>query len=469
MKKLKEVLNILGISSNDDNEVLGISCDSRKIKKGYIFVAFNGLHHKGLDFIEDALKNGAIAIINEEIERNNIYKVNNLKDKVAELAKFIYDLDFSLFTVVGITGTNGKTTTTSLIYKVLRNRKISCTLIGTNGVYLNDEHYEINNTTPNILEIYSIFYESKKRNVFNIIMEVSSHAIEQNRIQNIKFDIIGYTNLSHDHLDFHKNMYNYAAAKYKLTNYLKEDGLVIYNADDEWFNNQLDFSKFKTIKYGITNGDHKIENIRLSNNKSCFFIDNLYFESYLTCLFNVYNLALAYFCLLNLDLKYSQIKESLFKINSIEGRMQRIEINNRYLYIDFAHSPDSIEKVLSFIKPLTKKKMIVIFGAGGDRDKSKRPKMLDVCLKYADKIYVTSDNPRYEEPKSIIDDVIKKKMSYKICCFLSREDAIIDAYKYSNEFDTILLLGKGNESYQIINDIKIPYSDYEVINRCLMN
>ena len=113
--------------------------------------------------------------------------------------------------------------------------------------------------------------------------------------------------------------------------------------------------------------------------------------------------------------------------------------------------------------------MIVIFGAGGDRDKSKRPKMLDVCLKYADKIYVTSDNPRYEEPKSIIDDVIKKKMSYKICCFLSREDAIIDAYKYSNEFDTILLLGKGNESYQIINDFKIPYSDYEVINRCLMN
>ena len=191
MKKLKEVLNILGISSNDDNEVLGISCDSRKIKKGYIFVAFNGLHHKGSDFIEDALKNGAIAIINEDIEGNNIYKVNNLKDKVAELAKFIYDLDFSLFTVVGITGTNGKTTTTSLIYKVLRNRKISCTLIGTNGVYLNDEHYEINNTTPNILEIYSIFYESKKRNIFTIIMEVSSHAIEQNRIQNIKFDIIG--------------------------------------------------------------------------------------------------------------------------------------------------------------------------------------------------------------------------------------------------------------------------------------
>ncbi|MBQ9730988.1 MAG: UDP-N-acetylmuramoyl-L-alanyl-D-glutamate--2,6-diaminopimelate ligase [Bacilli bacterium] len=469
MKTLKEVLKLLNIDSNNENEVSGISSDSRKVRNGFIFVALNGLHNKGSKYIKNAFENGAIAVFNEEIEGENIYKVENLKEKISELGKFIYELDFDKFKVIGITGTNGKTTTTSLIHKSLLNKNINASLIGTNGVFYNNEHHETNNTTPNLLEIYEIFYESKQRNIDTIIMEVSSHAIAQERIKNIKFDIIGFTNISHDHLDFHKTIENYAKSKYKLVDYLKKDGTIIYNADDEWFGEKFSFAGFNSIGFGINKGTQRIENIRLTNNKSYFFIQKNYFESSLTCQFNVYNLALAYLCLLKIGLKYSQIKDCFLKVKSIDGRMQKIEINNRFIYIDFAHSPDSIEKVLSFVKPLNKRKMIVIFGAGGDRDKTKRPKMLDVCSKYCDKIYVTSDNPRYEEPKKIIDDIVKNKMSYKINVFLSREDAIKDAFKYSNEFDTILLLGKGNEQYQIINDIKIPYSDNEVINRCLLN
>lgn len=468
MHLLKDVLSLINIKSDIRIEVKGITNDSRKVKEGYIFYATNGNHHKVNEFIKDAFKNGAIAIINEEIEDEFIYKIPNLKDKLSMIAKYIYDLDFSSFNCYGFTGTNGKTTTTSLIHKVLRNKEIDVTLIGTNGVYFNDDHYELNNTTPSLLELYSIFYESKKRNIKNIIMEVSSHAIELKRIEGIKFDIIGFTNISHDHLDFHKTIENYAKAKYKLTNYLKKDGLIIYNIDDKCIKN-FDFSNYRKLSFGIYDGDFKIENIRLSIDGSTFFIDNKQISSSLSCMFNVYNLSMAYLTLINMKIKPNDVIRSIKQIKSIDGRMQNININNRYIYIDFAHSPDSIEKVISFIKPLAKKKIIVVFGAGGDRDKTKRPKMLDVCLKYADKVYVTSDNPRYENPNDIIKDVIRNKMSYKVNKYLSREDAIKDAIKYSNEFDTILLLGKGNETYQIINDIKIPYSDIEVVESCISN
>ena len=468
MHLLKDVLNLIDIKCESEIEVKGITNDSRKVKEGYIFYASNGYHHKVDDFIKDAFKNKAVAVINEEIEGEFIYKVHNIKEKLPIIAKYIYDLDFDSFKCYGFTGTNGKTTTTSLIHEVLKYNKIDSTLIGTNGVYYNDEHFELNNTTPSLLELYSIFYESEKRNIKNIVMEVSSHAIELKRIEGIKFDIIGFTNISHDHLDFHKTIENYANAKYKLTKYLKKDGLIIYNADDNLIRN-YNLKNFKTISFGVYNGEFKIENIRLSINDSTFFIDKKEINSSLTCLFNIYNITLAYLTLLNMNIKSNDIIKSIKNIKSIDGRMQKMIINNRYIYIDFAHSPDSIEKVLVFVKPLAKKKLIVVFGAGGDRDKTKRPKMLEVCLKYANKVYVTSDNPRFEDPISIINDVTKNRMSYKVIRYLSREDAIKDAIKYSNELDTIIILGKGNETYQIINDIKIPYSDLEVVESCKMN
>ena len=469
MITLKQVLKQINIDDENNIEVKGITSDSRKVKDGYIFVALKGLHHNGKDYIKDAFLKGAVCVLNEEIENELIYKVKDLSAKLSVLAKYIYQLDFSKFHISAYTGTNGKTTTTTLIYKCLRNININVTLIGTNGVYYNEEHFPLNNTTPNLLEIYSILYESQKRGIFNVVMEVSSHAIELKRIDGLSFDIIGFTNISHDHLDFHSTMENYAMAKYKITRYLKEKGIVIHNQDDEYFSKYYDFSKFKNISFGLNSTQNKIENIILSNNGCRFSINGKFINSNLTCMFNVYNITLAYLSLLEYGIKSTDIIKGIKNIDSIDGRMQKIEVNKRYLYIDFAHSPDSIEKVLSYVKPLSKKKMIVVFGSGGDRDKSKRPKMLKVCLKYADKIYVTSDNPRYEDPFTIIKDIVKNKMSYKINIFLSREDAINDAFKYSNEFDTILLLGKGNENYQIIKDIKIPYSDIEVINRCLLN
>ena len=468
MHLLKDVLSLVNIKNDLEMEVKGITNDSRKVKDGFIFYASNGYHHKGKEFINAAFKNGAIAVINEEIDGDNIYKIDKLKEKLPLIAKYIYDLDFSSFNCYGFTGTNGKTTTTSLIHKVLRLKGVDSTLIGTNGIYFNDEHFESNNTTPSLLELYSIFYESKLRNIKNIIMEVSSHAIELKRIEGIKFDIIGFTNISHDHLDFHKTIENYANAKYKLTNYLKKDGLILYNADDNYIQ-KYDFISFKSIGFGIYKGDMKIDNIRLSIEGSSFFINNKQINSNLSCIFNVYNVSLAYLTLINMKIKSNDVIKSIKQIKSIDGRMEKINFNNRYIYIDFAHSPDSIDKVLNFVKPLSKKKLIVIFGAGGDRDKTKRPKMLEVCLKYADKVYVTSDNPRFEDPKAIIDDVVRNKMLYKVNKYLSREDAINDAIKFSNELDTILLLGKGNETYQIINDIKIPYSDKEVVESCIIN
>jgi len=469
MKTLSNVLGLIGINNDSNEEVLGITSDSRKVEKGFIFVALKGNHHNGIEFRKNAFKNGAIAILNEEIEDEKVYKVNNLTDNLSDLAAFIYDLDFSTFNVVGVTGTNGKSTSTSIIHQVLLKLKQNATLIGTNGVYYNEEHYNLNNTTPDLLTLYRIFYESKIRNINTIVMEVSSHSIVQNRIKGIVFNIIGFTNISHDHLDFHKTIENYALAKYQLVNYLSSDGTVFYNIDDELISKLYDFKKYNSFSYGIKSNDYKITNIRLSESNSSFFINNLFITSSLVCKFNVYNLSLAYLCLKQLGYKNSLIVKYLEKINSIEGRMQKTNKNNRHFYIDFAHSPDSIDKVLSFIKPLAKGKIIVVFGAGGDRDKKKRPKMLDACLKYADYVYVTSDNPRFEDPLKIIKDVIKNNNSFKVKSYLSRIDAINDAYKYSNPNDSIIILGKGNENYQIINDIKIPYNDFEVIDKCLLD
>ncbi len=451
MKSLKEVLKIINIQSNDEREVLGITSDSRSVKEGYIYVVKEGLHHFGSEFIDDALKNGAIYVL------RNID--NNLLEK---LARFIYDLDFKDFFIIGITGTNGKTTTTTLIHKTLRLNNINSLLIGTNGAYLNEQNIPLNNTTPDLLTLYDLFYQAKIKNINYVIMEVSSHSLSLNRLGNILFDIACFTNISHDHLDFHKTIDNYVLAKYSIVKYLKKDGIIIYNYDDPYIS-KLDFKPYTSISYGKCNANYLINDICINESGSNFKINNVTINSSLTCLFNVYNLTLAYLCLLFTKIAKNDLISFLEKVDNIDGRMQKVIVNERYFYIDFAHSPDAIEKVLFFIKQFAKKRIIVVFGAGGDRDKTKRNKMLNVTLKYADLVYVTSDNPRYEDPEIIIKDVINNNTSKKIKYYLSRIDAIKNAYLNSNKFDIIILLGKGNESYQIIKDIKIPYNEYNEV------
>ena len=398
--------------------MINIKTNSRKVKPGDTFVAIKGFTVDGHDYIEDAIKAGATKIVCE----HGSYSVETLvvpstKEWVQKYIVDNYKDEVNKLRIIGVTGTNGKTTTCFLTYQALKKLGVNAAYMGTIGFYYGDTKYELNNTTPEILDLYSYFIESLEQGVTDVVMEVSSHSLCEKRVEGLEFSEVAFTNLTEDHLDYHKTMENYLNAKLLILKQIKKDGVVIVNNDDD-YGKYFEVGNYKTLGYSGDN--YKILDYSQTDKGTLisFMVDgkNYEVETNLRSKFNVYNYLTCLALLNNLGFSIDEIAEVTKSIYPPKGRCEQIAVNGGEAVIDYAHTPDAVDKIISAFLENKKGKVITIVGCGGDRDPLKRPIMGNIASEKSDYVIFTSDNPRTEDPKAILDDIIKgvRKDNYEV-------------------------------------------------------
>ena len=452
-------------------EIKSIEFDSRKVKPGALFIAVKGEEFNGNNFIDNAIKNGAVAVVTQKEKPARLPQiiVQDTRAAMGKLARRFYG-DFADVTKIGITGTNGKTTTSFLLHSILENANKKPGLIGT-IYYIGKTKVKAERTTPESLDIFKLIDQFRKDGAKAVIMEVSSHALSLKRVDDIRFHIAVFTNLSQDHLDFHRTFENYKAAKMRIFSLLKKGGFAIFNLDDP-VSKAIELMDLENrVSYGVENrGDIFAEIIKDSING--LNVDVIYKEqryrinSNLIGKFNVYNILAAFATGVAMDINTDIIIRGIEKLKSIRGRMERVVDN---IFVDFAHTPSAIEKVLMSLKQYTRGKLIIVFGCGGDRDKEKRPKMGAIASRLADFTIITSDNPRKESPKSIIGDIEKGMNNSYYKVIEDRREAIRYAMSAKKKNDILIVTGKGHEEHQIIGDKRIEFDDAGIIRECFEN
>ena len=446
--------------------MLNIKTDSRNVVKGDTFVAIKGHTVDGHDYILDAINNGATKIICEHGEYDvETIIVDNSEEYLNKYLVDNYSKLFDKIKFIGITGTNGKTTTAYLTSQILTNLGVNNAYIGTIGYYINSKLVrELPNTTPDILSLYNLILESIEKDVKVIVMEVSSHALSLGRINGIKFDVCGFTNLTEDHLDYHKTMDNYLKSKLLILNHIKEDGIMISNIDDP-YGKEFKYKNFLTI--GFNKSDYNLLEYEYTNltTKIVFSYDNKKYkvETNLLNKFNIYNYITALAFVNNIGISITDIINITNKIYPPSGRNEVISVKGGKAVIDYAHTPDAVEKIINSYLENKTGKIITIIGCGGDRDPKKRPIMGNIATSLSDYVILTNDNPRTENEVNIMDDIITgiKKDNYKV--IYDRRNAIKEGLDMINKNDTLLILGKGHEDYQIIGTTKHHLSDKEEV------
>lgn len=425
--------------------------DSRKIKKGDIFIALKGTLNDGHDYIDEAIKNGACMVICEHGDYNcDTICLNDTKKFLNNYLK----LYFPDIKVIGITGTNGKTTTAFLIYQALNMLDVKCAYIGTIGFYIDKKICDLKNTTPSSLDLFEMINEAYESGCKYISMEVSSHALDQGRCDFINFDYAFFTNLTRDHLDYHYTMENYALAKQKLFKNLSK--LNIVNIDSPYKDY---FLVNNYITYGFNLSDY-----RISNNNG-FYLNQDKYITHLYGKYNLYNISCVIILLQLLNIDKKKIKQVIKKLKAPEGRMKTIKYKNNTIIIDFAHTPDAMENV---IKSLDKyNHLYIIFGCGGERDRGKRPIMGNIATKYASYTIITNDNPRGEDENDIVRDILSGIINDKYEIELNRVKAVQKGIQLLEKNDILLLLGKGHEKYQALKNGDVYYSDLEEVLKCI--
>lgn len=435
-----------------------LQVNSKEVKKGDTFFAIKGNTHDGHDYIEEAINNGAIKVIAEHGNYDvETVIVEDTRECLIECLKACYYEYIKDLTLIGVTGTNGKTTTCYLIYQALNKLNIKCAYIGTIGFYLDKKIKDLNNTTPDILDLYKMFIECKNKGYNYVVMEVSSQALAMHRLDTILFDYAIFTNLTKEHLDYHKTMENYALAKQILFKKLKTNGLSIVNIDDEYCNY---FKTNNTITYGFKQSDYQIKEYSLFIDKTLFTLNNELIETKLIGKYNIYNLVACIIILKQLKL----YKENIIKnLNPPIGRTEKIEYKNNLIIIDYAHTPDAVLKIIENIKKTNPNNIYTIIGCGGNRDKTKRRIMGKIATELSNYVIFTNDNPRFEKPTDIINDMLQDicKDNYKI--LKNRKKAIKKGIQMLKENDILLVLGKGHEEYQIIKNKKKYFSDKNTV------
>lgn len=446
---------------------MNIKLDSRKIKKGDTFIAIKGISRDGHNYIDLAIKNGASKIIAEHgnydvetiiVKDTKEYLSNYLKDKYKEV------LDNIKF--IAITGTNGKTTSSFLTYQLLNKLCIKTAYIGTIGFYIEDTFKELDNTTPEITDLYEMFLECFNKGIKVIVMEVSSQAISYGRVDGLTYDIGCFTNLTQDHLDYHKTMENYMNAKLEVFRNLRGKKLAIINQDDPHYNNFV-LKENDNILYGETSSEYKIEDCKLDMTHSEFkikFNKNKYSINLpLPGKYNVHNYMNAFIIAIKFNFNIDDIIEKTKELKSPDGRYEVFHYNDGTVIVDFAHTPDAVENILESVNEYKKSKVYTIVGCGGDRDRTKRPIMGKISVSNSDYVIFTNDNPRFENQKQIMDDIVKdlKETNYEI--IFDRKEAIKKGMSLIRKNDVLLILGKGHETYQIVGDEKQHFSDKEEV------
>lgn len=441
-----------------------LKSDSRKINKGDTFIAIKNIARDGHDFIQNAIENGAERII---AERGN-YSVPTLivKDTSLYFKNYLYDNYYPYFKdikLIGVTGTNGKTTTCYLVYQLLNMLNKKAAYIGTLGFFMNGEVMNLDNTTPDIDLLYSLFIKAKENNVEYIVMEVSSIALSRDRIFGLEYDEVAFTNLTQDHLDYHKTMENYIDAKRLLFNKTRGNKIAVINSDDEYYKKFM-FDENNNITFG-ENGKAKISDIVLSNQGTTFKLTynnkEYNISNDFVGKFNVYNYVMAILLVSNLGVDLEKLIKISSKLKHPPGRMDMIKYKTNSIFIDYAHTPDAVYNAISSTLEYKSGKVITIVGCGGDRDKTKRPIMGEIATRLSDYVILTNDNPRCENEKDIMNDIVSgiTKDNYEI--IYSRHDAIKKGIELLTDKDILLILGKGHEDYQIIGKEKIHFSDKE--------
>lgn len=442
---------------------MNIKTDSRNVKPGDTFVALRGIKHDGHDFINEAITKGATLIIAEEgnyevdtllVSDTHDYLVNYLKNTYNDILKEIK--------LIGITGTNGKTTSCYMIHSALNKLGIKCGYIGTIGFFIDKKIKDLNNTTPDILELYEMILYCYECHCTYIVMEVSSQSLAMHRVDGLKFDYAIFTNLTQDHLDYHENMNNYCLAKKQLFKMLTNDGIAIINSDDQYSEYFL-LNQNKNITYGFSNSDYKINNYKVNHNGISFTLNNQIYDTNIFGKYNVYNITVMIVILNLLGFVYDDLKKIVFDCLTPPGRMERIRYDDKAIIIDYAHTPDAVENVILTTKEFCKGKIYTIIGCGGDRDKTKRSKMGVIATNLSDYVIFTSDNPRNEQPEKIIDDMLQDVDKKNYIIEINRKEAIKKGIQRLSKNDILLILGKGHETYQIIGDKKLFFSDRNVV------
>lgn len=452
-------------------ECIGIQNDSRKIEKGMIFVALNGTKEQGAKYIQDAIDKGAVAILAEQYNELNIDiplgVVQNLRREIAFISQWFYDDPTKNMHLVGITGTNGKTTTTFLLESIFRQANCNAAILGTTGYYYGGQRHVSSHTTPDSIELNELFAEMKKCNTTHVAMEVSSHALVQDRVAHLSFEVGIFTNLSRDHLDYHLTMENYRDAKAILFKNLSPNAYAVLNADEESSNYFAKNTSASVVTYGMNNKNATIfvTDIMPTKDGSAFQIstpDGLQ-KIYLPMpgQYNIMNALAAITGAWKMGFSWHDIIEGLRHMRPVPGRLEKINVPYS-VYVDYAHTDQALELSLRAIRALNPAKIILVFGCGGDRDKGKRPLMAKIASQYADTIFITNDNPRTEDPDAIIQDIIAGMTApYTIC--LDRKQAIEKALSLATKEDIVLIAGKGHEDYQIIGTTKHYFSDQAVV------
>lgn len=447
--------------------MLNIKIDSRKVMQGDIFVAIVGEQYDGHDFIEEALDKGAIMIVSERKIKCSV-KLKIVKDSHEYLCKYLkkhYSDSLSDLKLIGITGTNGKTTTTNLIYQMLLALDIPTACIGTLGYISLQEVKTLNNTTPDVLTMYELLLKAKNAGIRVVVMEVSSHALKQQRLYGLQLDYAGFTNLTLDHLDYHKTMNEYLKTKVLITKLLKEEGKMIVNMDDPYYQY---FTNVPYIGIGKQANDYQIISYLYNYPYSTltFFKDTMY-EINLPFLgeFNMYNYIMAVSIMHDIGFTLEDIFKVSASLHIPDGRCAIFLLPKGKAVVDYAHTPDAVLNIILAMKKETKGRIITIVGCGGNRDKSKRPIMGEIVTKYSDFVIFTNDNPRKEEPIKIIEEMVDGAMHKNYVIIPERKEAIAHSIDILQQEDIVLILGKGHETYQIIGDKKIAYSDIEEIKK----
>lgn len=477
-------INVYESIGNMDIRIDGIHFDSRRIKENYIFCVVPevpGVIKDRKEYINNAIQNGAkVLLVNEFILQYDIpqIKVKDLWKALAIISCIISGYPSNELNLIGITGTNGKTTTAHMIHGIFNFANEKSAVLGNLGLYMDGEIFEYEGNTPESPDLQQFFRKMVMSNIKYCIMEVSSHGLDLGRVLGCDFNTAVFTNLTRDHLDYHKSFEEYRAAKgllfSRLGNDYKSDKLAILNLDDHSSNYFNKITSAPVITYGINSkADISAENIQLTSSGTEFtaktFKGNIHIKLKSLGKFNVYNALAAIAIAISENIPLNTIKLGLEQLQNVRGRMEIVEnSNNITVIIDYAHTPDGLINVLDSIKEFKGEdsKLITVFGCGGNRDREKRPLMGGISGEYSDYTIVTSDNPRFEDPEVIIKDIVEgirvKTNHYE--SIVDRRKAIERAVEIASEGDVILIAGKGHEEYQIINGEKNPFNDLEIVN-----
>ncbi|MDQ1265883.1 MAG: UDP-N-acetylmuramoyl-L-alanyl-D-glutamate--2,6-diaminopimelate ligase [Bacteroidota bacterium] len=498
MKNLNALIAQIQISkviNPSDNEIRTIEFDSRKVKEGSLFVAIEGSALDGHLFIDRAIEKGACCIVCERFEgRESVLKnctviiTDNSRLALARLAHAFFDFPSGRLNVTGITGTNGKTTITFLLNSIYEKTVRKPAIIGTTGIYYGGKSFSATHTTPDPLQLCTYFETMRAKGITDLVMEVSSHALAQYRADGISFHSAIFTNLTHEHLDYHKTPEEYAKAKKRLFEMLSPDGIAIVNGDDKYGDfmlegcrSELKFKLGRSQDNDIRITDEKFDlngisfSIRFGNQLPKKLQGIIKINSLLTGKFNIENLSFAAAIARLQGIDCDIISQALAKAQGAPGRMQRVMLKSGALaLVDYAHTPDALEKALSTCREILESsdkpnaRLICVFGCGGDRDSSKRPVMGEISGRIADFTVITNDNPRTEDPDKIIAQIyagISKENKIKTIMISDRSDAVKYAAKLAVEGDILLVAGKGHENYQIIGTEKIHFDDREELEK----